>query len=56
VYDSKIIVPEHLRNCHVTVSFHDETLEEIAAIIAETLNLSTKVSGKFIELEGPACE
>jgi ferric-dicitrate binding protein FerR (iron transport regulator) len=56
VYDAKIIVPEHLRNCQVTVSFHDETLEEIAAIIAETLNLTTKVSGKFIEFEGPACE
>lgn len=56
VYDSKMIVPEHLRNCQVTVSFHNETLEEIAAIIAETLNLKTKSSGKFIELEGPACE
>jgi ferric-dicitrate binding protein FerR (iron transport regulator) len=56
VYDSKIIVPERLRNCQVTVSFQDETLEEIAAIIAETLNLKTKVSGKFIELEGSGCE
>jgi transmembrane sensor len=56
VYDSKVIVPGHLQNCQVTVSFHDETLEEIAAIIAETLNLSTKVTGKFIELEGQACE
>jgi transmembrane sensor len=56
VYDSKIIVPEHLRKCHVTVSFHDESLEEIAEIIAETLNLTTKRSGKFIELDGPACE
>jgi ferric-dicitrate binding protein FerR (iron transport regulator) len=56
VYDTKISVPQNLRKCELTVSFQDETIEEIAAIIAETLNLKVTQSGKFIQLEGQGCE
>ena len=56
VYDTKLIVPANLQHCEVTVSFHNESVEEIASIIAETLNLSTVISGKSIQLEGAGCE
>lgn len=56
VYESKIEVPEHLRKCEVTVTFRDETIEEIVAVISETLNLTTKSEQGKIIFEGEGCE
>jgi transmembrane sensor len=56
VYDKKIVLGENLSNCHLTVSFSNESQEEIVAVIAETLGLTVKKSGETITLEGPGCE
>lgn len=56
VYNKKIVVGSHLEQCRLTVSFNNETIEEIANVIAETLGLTTKISGNDIVLEGKACE
>jgi transmembrane sensor len=56
VYPKKIELSERVRNCHLTVSFNDETQQEIIAVIAETLGLTVKESGEKILLEGPGCE
>lgn len=56
VYDKKIVIGRHLEPCRLTVSFNNETIEEIANVIAETLGLTTKISGNDIVLEGKACE
>ncbi|MBA4056941.1 MAG: hypothetical protein C0490_19660 [Marivirga sp.] len=56
VYTKKIILSESVKNCHLTVSFNNETQDEIIAVIAETLGLSVKESGGKILLEGPGCE
>ena len=56
VYDKKIILDKNLQNCHLTVSFNDEDIDEIAAIIAETLGLVVTHSANEIRLEGPGCE
>jgi transmembrane sensor len=56
VYDKKIVIGSHLEQCRLTVSFNNESLEEIANVIAETLGLTAKVSGGDIVLEGKACE
>ena len=56
VYDKKIVLSDSLKNCHLTVSFNNETQAEIIAIIAETLGLKVKESGGKIMLEGPGCE
>jgi len=55
VYDEKIRIDENLKVCTLTVSFNNETLEEIAGIIAETLGLSVSRSGEMITLKGPGC-
>nr|WP_262899652.1 FecR family protein [Chryseosolibacter histidini] len=56
VYNKKIVVGSHLEQCRLTVSFNNETIEEIANVIAETLGLTTKISGNDIVLEGKGCE
>jgi transmembrane sensor len=56
VYDKKIVLPDHLKNCRLTVYFNNEDIEEIVSVIAETLNLSVKQTDKEILLEGTACE
>lgn len=56
VYSRKIVLSEGVKNCHLTVSFNNETQEEIIAVIAETLGLTIKESGGKILLEGPGCE
>lgn len=56
VYDKKIVIGSNLYNCHVTVSFNNEDIDEIAAVIAETLGLSATKSANEIRLEGPGCE
>ncbi len=56
VYDKKIVLGENLYNCHLTVSFNNEDINEIASIIAETLGLTLKKSESEIRLEGSGCE
>ncbi len=56
VYDTKIVIPAHLHNCHVTVSFQNEKIEEIAIILAETLGLQIEAGPNEIKLEGQGCE
>lgn len=56
VYDAKLIIPDHLKHCQLTVSFRNEDIQEIANVIAETLNLTVRQeNGSFI-LEGQGCE
>jgi ferric-dicitrate binding protein FerR (iron transport regulator) len=55
VYDKKIILDQQLRDCHLTVSFNNEDIDEIAAIIAETLGLSIVKSETEIRLQGSGC-
>jgi ferric-dicitrate binding protein FerR (iron transport regulator) len=55
VYDKKIVLDQKLYNCHLTVSFNNEDIDEIAAVIAETLGLRTTASANEIRLEGPGC-
>jgi transmembrane sensor len=56
VYDKKIVLPKHLRQCKLTVYFNNEDIDEIASVIAETLGLTVKQTDKEILLDGPACE
>jgi len=56
VYATKIMVPDHLKNCRLTVSFNDETIEEITAVIADTLGLTVIHQENTIVLEGAGCE
>jgi ferric-dicitrate binding protein FerR (iron transport regulator) len=56
VYDKKIVLSENLYSCHLTVSFNNEDIDEIAEIMAETLGLTIKNSANEIRLEGAGCE
>lgn len=55
VYPSKIILSEGLKKCRLTVSFNNETQDEIVAVIAETLGLTVAETDDGIMLEGPGC-
>ncbi len=55
VYTKKIILPDHLKNCRLTVTFNNESVEEIVQIIAETLGFTVSVSEDRLTLEGEAC-
>ena len=56
VYDRKITLSHGLEKCRLTVSFNNEDLDIILAVIAETLGLTVNESGESIELNGPGCE
>ena len=56
VYEKEIVITDKVKNCHITVSFNNETQEEIVAIISETLGLKIAESDGKIVLEGPGCE
>ncbi|HEY9007599.1 FecR family protein [Ohtaekwangia sp.] len=56
VYDKKIVISKSLQNCHLTVSFNDEDIREIAQVMAETLNLTIRETANEIVLEGQGCE
>ena len=55
VYEKQFVVPAHLETCTITVSFRDEPVEEIAAIIAETLALEYTDDGNEIVFTGDGC-
>jgi transmembrane sensor len=56
VYETPIVIADHLRECPITVSFRDESIDEIAAILAETLSLEIARKDGKIELTGKGCE
>lgn len=55
VYDTKIKVANNLKDCLITVSFNNEDINEIATIIAETLNLEVKQENNQLILQGEGC-
>ena len=55
VYAEKIQIDQKLAGCRLTVSFNNESIDEIASIIGETLGLSVVRSGNLIRLEGSGC-
>jgi transmembrane sensor len=56
VYESDIrLNDERMGACRLSVTFNNESVEMMVAIIAETLNLETKQMGKTILLEGQPC-
>jgi transmembrane sensor len=56
VYDKQIVLPANLRNCRLTVSFNNESQDEMINVIAETLGLTVNRAGDMIMLEGVSCE
>jgi ferric-dicitrate binding protein FerR (iron transport regulator) len=56
VYETPVIIDEALQNCPITVSFRNEPIEEIAAVIAETLSLTVEKEPNGIHLKGHGCE
>lgn len=55
VYTTKIEIEDHLKSCRLTVTFDNESIDEIADIIATTLDLTVSRSANVITLKGPAC-
>jgi len=55
VYDKKITVSKAIKKCPLTVSFNDESIEEITQVIAETLGLTVTEANGRIVLEGESC-
>lgn len=56
VYDAEVVVGDNIRNCSITVTFRDEPIEEIMAVVAETLGISVRTEGNRFILEGQGCE
>ncbi|MBL7943373.1 MAG: FecR domain-containing protein [Flavobacteriales bacterium] len=57
VYDTHIeLVGHNLDQCRITVTFEEETIETIADVIAQTLDLEVQHVGKTIRLAGAGCE
>jgi transmembrane sensor len=56
VYSKSIVIDDKLSSCKLTVSFENEDVEEIAAIIAETLTLELRTTDSTIELTGNGCQ
>jgi transmembrane sensor len=56
VYQKTIVIDKNLYACKLTVSFEDEDVEEIAAVIAETLSLKLRTTDTTIELLGNGCQ
>lgn len=56
VYDKKIVIDDALKQCPLTVSFNDESIREIAQVIAETLGLAVTETDRQIILKGEGCK
>lgn len=56
VYNTEVVVGDNIRNCSITVTFRDEPIEEIIAVVSETLGLTVRTDGDKIILEGQGCE
>ena len=56
VYNSKIkLETPSLAPCRLTVNFHNDPLDTVVEVIAETLKLTVTRKGKEILLNGPGC-
>jgi transmembrane sensor len=56
VYESDIrLSDENMGTCRLSVTFNNESLDMMLAVIAETLNLEAKQMGKIILLKGQPC-
>jgi ferric-dicitrate binding protein FerR (iron transport regulator) len=56
IYDSKITLSNpSIGQCHLTVNFNNDKIEDIADIIAETLSLSVVRKGEAFVLSGSGC-
>lgn len=55
VYGTPLRIDENLEYCKLTVSFNDESIDEIAHVIAETLGLSIEEKDNVIWLHGRGC-
>jgi transmembrane sensor len=55
VYSTQIEIDPKLNDCKLTVSFNNETIDEIAQIIAETLGLTVSKDDNVIKLKGSGC-
>lgn len=55
VYNQKISISPNLYPCRLTATFNNESIDEIASVIAETLALTVKKSDQQISLEGSGC-
>lgn len=57
VYDKKIMLKNPvLANCRITVTFKEETIENISQTISETLKLGVQINGNEIFLDGETCQ
>lgn len=57
VYDSKILLSNtNIGHCRLTVNFNNDKIEDIAEIIAETMNLKLERKGEEYILSGSGCE
>lgn len=57
VYDSKITLSNaNIGHCRLTVNFHNDKIEDIADIIAETMSLQVERKGEEFILSGSGCE
>jgi transmembrane sensor len=55
VYEEKITITNEMQRCRLTVSFSNESIEEIVSVIAETLALAVKKENGGFVLEGEGC-
>lgn len=55
VYETDLKIEKNLEECRLTVSFNEESMEEIAHVIAETLGLSVEEESDGIWLRGAGC-
>lgn len=55
IYSTRLVIGDSLKSCRITVNFQNEDIEEIAGILAETLDLSVSKSDGQILLEGTGC-
>ena len=57
VYETKITSEnDSLNNCRITVTFNNESIEEISEVIAETLGLKLKKENNKIIFSGNVCK
>ncbi|MEO8472060.1 MAG: FecR domain-containing protein [Chryseolinea sp.] len=55
VYDKEIVLDKRMEHCRLTVAFNNESIDEITAIIAETLGGTVNISSEKIIIEGNGC-
>ncbi len=56
VYGTGIEITSEIRNCHLTATFKNESVDAIIEIIAETLQLTVTRANNNILLNGTGCE